>query len=66
MATPKKKAAAAKHPGFQNTAAKIARKQGVGPAAAQRILASQTRKASPAAKRANPNLKKVPPSKKKG
>jgi len=65
MATPKK-TAAKKHPGFQSAAAKIARKEGVSPDAAKRILASQTRKASPAAKRANPNLKRVLPPKKKG
>ena len=37
----------------------IARKEGVSMKAAGAILASATRKASPAAKRANPNLKKV-------
>jgi hypothetical protein len=43
---------------------KIAAKEGVSPAAAGAILASSTRKASPAAKRKNPNLKKVKTGKK--
>ena len=48
-----------KHPGFKNVQKKIARKQGVGMKRAGAILASQTRKASPAAKRKNPRLKRV-------
>lgn len=47
------------HPGFKAVAASIAVKQGVSKKAAGAILASATRKASPAAKRANKNLKKV-------
>ncbi len=35
------------------------KKQGVSKASARKILASGARKASPAAKRKNPNLKKV-------
>lgn len=48
-----------KHPGFKAVQRSIARKEGVSMKAAGAILASSTRKASPAAKRANPNLKKV-------
>ena len=50
---------ATKHPGFKSVQKSIARKQGVSMKAAGAILASATRKASPAAKRANPNLRKV-------
>lgn len=56
--------ASKKHPGFKAAAANIAKKEGISKEAASAILASSTRKASPAAKRANPNLKNVP--KKKG
>ena len=45
--------------GFANNAAKIAAKEGVPLKNAKAILASATRKASPAAKKANPRLKKV-------
>lgn len=48
-----------KHPGFKAVQKQIARKEGVSMKAAGAILASSTRKASSAAKRANPNLKKV-------
>lgn len=48
-----------KHPGFQAVAAKISKKEGVSKKQAGAILASATRKASPAAKAKNPNLKKV-------
>ena len=51
--------AAKKHPGFKAAQASIARKEGVSKKAAGAILASATRKASPTAKRRNPNLKKV-------
>jgi hypothetical protein len=61
-----KKAAAKKPTGFAKVAASIARKSGVSPNAAAAILASSTRKASPAAKKANPALKKVLPKKKAG
>ena len=47
------------HPGFKAAASKIAAKQGVSKEAASAILASSSRKASPAAKKANPRLKKV-------
>lgn len=50
---------ATKHPGFKAVQAEIAKKQGVSKERAGAILAAQTRKASPAAKKANPNLKKV-------
>lgn len=52
--------------GFQAAASKIAAKEGVSPSSARAILASGTRKASPAARKANPNLKKVLPKKKGG
>ncbi len=45
--------------GFKNNQAAIAKKQGISQKAAGAILASSTRKASPAAKKRNPNLKKV-------
>lgn len=48
-----------KHPGFKKTQANIAEKQGISKERAGAILAAGARKASPAAKRANPNLKKV-------
>ncbi len=51
--------AAKKHPGFQAVQGQIAAKSGVSEKAAGAILASATRKASPAAKKANPNLKRV-------
>lgn len=55
---------AKKHPGFKAVQNKIAHQKGpggkpVGAKAAGAILAASTRKASPAAKKANPNLKKV-------
>ena len=49
----------AKHPGFKAVQSKIAAKEGVSKKAAGAILAKATRSASPAAKRANPALKKV-------
>lgn len=45
--------------GFAAVQKKIAAKDGVSKKAAGAILASATRKASPAAKKKNPNLKKV-------
>jgi hypothetical protein len=48
-----------KHPGFKAVQLKIAAKQGVSKKAAGAILAAATRKASPAAKKANPRLKRV-------
>jgi hypothetical protein len=50
---------AKKHPGFQAVQASIAKKQGISPEAAGAILASSSRKASSAAKKANPRLNKV-------
>jgi len=47
------------HPGFKAVQAKIAKKQGVSAERAGAILAAGARKASPAAVKANPNLKKV-------
>ena len=51
--------ASKKHPGFAAVQKKIAKKEGVSEEAAGAILASATRKASPAAKKKNPKLKKV-------
>lgn len=48
-----------KHPGFKNVAASIAKKQGISKKRAGAILASVSRKASSAAKRKNPRLRKV-------
>lgn len=50
---------ATKHPGFASVQRSIARKQGISMKSAGAILASSTRKASSAAKRANPRLKRV-------
>ena len=47
------------HPGFKAVAASISKKEGVSKKAAGAILASAGRKASRAAKRTNPNLKKI-------
>jgi hypothetical protein len=48
-----------KHPGFKAVQKDIAKKQGISKESAGAILAAGARKASPAAKKANPNLKKV-------
>ena len=48
-----------KHPGFGAVENKIAKKQGISKKRAGAILASTGRKASPAAKKKNPNLKKI-------
>lgn len=48
-----------KHPGFKKAQAEIAKKQDISKERAGAILAAGARKASPAAKKANPNLKKV-------
>lgn len=47
-----------KHPGFKAVKGKI-EKEGYSPKAAGAILASKTRNASSAAKKANPRLKRV-------
>lgn len=47
-----------KHPGFQKVEKKI-EKEGYSKGAAGAILADKTRNASSAAKKKNPNLKKV-------
>ena len=52
-------AGAEKHPGFQAVAGKIAAKEGLSKDRAGAILAASSRGASAAAKKANPNLKKV-------
>lgn len=51
-----------KHPGFKAVSAKIGRQPGIRNPNA--VLADKTRKASPAAKRANPRLLRVRPAKK--
>ena len=58
--------AAKKGMGFKAAQKSIAKKSGVSMESAGAILASSTRKASPEAKKANPNLKKVAMPKKKG
>lgn len=47
------------HRGFKAVQASIAKKEGISKDRAGAILASAARKASPAAKRANPRLKRV-------
>lgn len=47
------------HKGFKSVQSKIAKRQGISKKRAGAILASSTRKASPAAKKKNPRLKKV-------
>lgn len=47
------------HPGFKAVAEGMARRQGIPVDRAKAELAASTRRASPAAKRANPRLKKV-------
>lgn len=47
------------HPGFKGAQASIAAKEGITMKNAGAILASATRKASPAAKKRNPRLRKV-------
>ena len=48
-----------KHPGFKAVAAKVAAKQGVSKESAAKIVAAGARKASAAAVKKNPALKKV-------
>lgn len=47
------------HPGFKAAESKIAAQEGVSQKSAGAILASASRGASPAAKKANPRLKRV-------
>ncbi len=47
------------HPGFKSIAAGISKREGVSKESAGAILANSTRKASPAAKKANPRLNRV-------
>lgn len=54
----------AKHPGFGAIQKRIAKTSGISEKKAGAILASSSRKASPAAKKKNPALKKVPAKKK--
>ena len=51
------------HPGFKAVQARIAAKEGVSQERAGAILAASTRRASPAARRANPRLNRVRPAK---
>jgi hypothetical protein len=48
-----------RHPGFHETMKQIAQRQGIDEQRAAAILAEGARHASPAAKRANPRLKRV-------
>jgi hypothetical protein len=48
-----------KHLGFKAAASAISKKENVSQKSANAILASASRKASPAAKKANPNLNRV-------
>lgn len=50
---------AVKHPGFKAIQQKIAKREGVSMDRAGAILAAASRRASPAAKKANPRLKRV-------
>ena len=52
--------------GFKAAQKSIAKKQGISMERAGAILAAGARKASPAAKKKNPNLKKVKGAMKKG
>lgn len=52
------------HPGFNAVASRIAAREGMSKNAADAVLASSSRKASPAAKKKNKNLKKVLKTKK--
>lgn len=47
------------HPGFKSVQSKIARREGVSKERAGAMLAASNRRASPAAKKANPRLKRV-------
>jgi hypothetical protein len=47
------------HPGFKAVASGIAKRQGVSKKAASRMLAAGTRRAGPAARKANPRLNRV-------
>ena len=49
----------ANHPGFKAVQKEIASKKGISEKRAGAILASAGRKASPAAKRANPRLNRI-------
>jgi len=55
----KARSAGGKHPGFKAVQTGIAKRMGVSKERAGAILASRTRKASAAAKRRNPRLKRV-------
>ena len=52
--------------GFKKAKSQIAKKQGISMERAGAILAAGARKASPAAKKKNPHLKKVKGAMKKG
>ncbi len=47
------------HPGFKKVQSSIAKRMGISSERAGAILASSSRKASPAAKKANPRLRRV-------
>ena len=54
------------HPGFKAAAKSLQAKEGVSADSAGAILAAGARKASPAAKKANPRLNRVAGAKPKG
>lgn len=54
------------HPGFKGAARSIAKREGISKGRADAILAAGARKASAAAKRKNPRLKRVKGAKKRG
>lgn len=48
------------HPGFKAVQSKIAAQKGISPDRAGAILGAATRRASPAARKRNPRLNRVP------
>ena len=59
MTNPRHPSARDKHPGFKGAQRSIAAREGIPMDRAGAILASATRKASPAAKKANTRLNRV-------
>jgi hypothetical protein len=59
VAAKKKAKKARKGMGFEAAARQVAQKKGISMERARAIIASGARKASPAAKKRNPNLRKV-------
>ena len=59
MAAKKKTKKARKGMGFEAAARQVAQRRGIPMERARKIIAAGARKASPAAKKRNPNLRKV-------